>query len=85
MSDQPQPAPTLNAAQIDTIQKRMISEFQRAVDDVEMRKQAVDAAVKVIGGLAPGMIVDVRATVDLAREIYAFMAEPATEIVVKVT
>ena len=77
MSDQaqPQPAP-LNAAQLDAIQKRMIAEFQRAVDDVEMRKQAVDAACKIIS---------VRSDIEpmgLVKSIYAFMAEPGASIVV---
>jgi hypothetical protein len=68
--------PPLNAQQLD-----VISEFQRAVDDVEMRKQAVDAACKIISAQpAPGGIAI--NPVDLARELYAFMAEPGAAIVV---
>ena len=70
----------LNAAQLDAIQRRMIAEFQKAVDDVEMRKQAVDAACKILPHLP-----DTSDPIALVRQLYAFMAEPAAEIVVKIT
>lgn len=74
-------AVALNGAQLEAIRKQMIAEFQRAVDDVEMRKQAVDAVCKIIAAnpaIAPH-------PVQLAQDLYAFMAEPAAEIVVKVS
>jgi hypothetical protein len=80
MSDQDQQSPApLNAAQLDAIQKRMIAEFQKAVDDVEMRKIALEQAVKVACA-NPGV-----EAMQLARQAYAFMLEPAAEIVVKVS
>jgi hypothetical protein len=72
--------PPLNAAQIEAIRKQMIAEFQKAVDDVEMRKQAVDAACKILPH-----IIHNSDPIALVREVYAFMAEPAAEIVVKIT
>jgi seryl-tRNA synthetase len=82
MSDQTTQQVPLNAQQIDMIQKRMIAEFQKAIDDVEMRKLAVDAAVKVFGSLGASASGDI---VGLSRSIYDFMMQPATEIVVKVS
>jgi len=76
----PNPGTILNAQQMDAIQKRMIAEFQKAVDDVEMRKIAVDAACKILP-----MLPDTSDPVGLIRQIYAFMLEPAAEIVVKVS
>lgn len=82
MSDQTTQQVPLNAQQIDMIQKRMIAEFQKAIDDVEMRKLAVDAAVKVYNSLGASAGGDI---VGLSRSIYDFMMQPATEIVVKVS
>lgn len=82
MSDPTTQQVPLNAQQIDMIQKRMIAEFQKAIDDVEMRKLAVDAAVKVFGSLGASASGDI---VGLSRSIYDFMMQPATEIVVKVS
>ena len=74
-------AAMLTGAQLEAIRKQMIAEFQRAVDDVEMRKQAVDAVCKIISA-NPAIATH---PVELAMQLYAFMAEPAAEIVVKIT
>ena len=76
-----QQASQLTAAQLEAIRKQLIAEFQRAVDDVEMRKQAVEAVCKIIAA-NPSLAVD---PMHLARNLYAFMAEPAAEIVVKIS
>ena len=76
----PAPPTHLTGAQLEAIRKQMIAEFQRAVDDVEMRKVAVDAACKILPQL-PAHTDPVK----LIQSIYAFMAEPAAEIVVKIS
>ena len=73
------PVGHLNAAQITGIQNQMIAEFRRTVDDVEMRKLAIEQAVKALEGQrSPAMVMD------LAKEIHAFMSAPAAQIVVKI-
>jgi hypothetical protein len=82
--DQDQPAP-LNSAQINAIQARMIAEFQRTVDDIELRKIAIEAAVKITD---VALHADSSIPIDpiaLARNIHAFLIEPFAEITVTVT
>ena len=80
MSDQAQPT-NLTAAQMTAIQNKMIVEFQRTVDDVEKRREAMDMATKMM--IAYGT--DPAGAIALARQIHAFMMEPAAEIKVTVT
>ena len=72
------PGNHLNASQIDAIQKRMIAEFSKAIDEVEFRKQAIELAVQCAKN-DPGL--DVLA---LAQAIFEFMVAPSREITIKV-
>ena len=84
MSDQAQPT-NLTAAQMTAIQNKMIAEFQRTVDDVEKRKEAMTMAVQLTEFQ---LRADPYATinpVDLARTIHEFMMQPAAEIKVTVS
>ena len=74
------PGNHLNASQIDAIQKRMIAEFSKAIDEVEFRKQAIELAVKYAEYSSTPF--DVLA---LAQEIFEFMVAPSREITIKVT
>lgn len=74
----------LNAAQVDTIQKKMIAEFQRTVDDVEKRKEAMEMAVRLVETNGKGAV-EFHDPLALARGIHKFLMEPAAEIVVKVS
>jgi hypothetical protein len=82
MSDQtPQPVP-LNAQQLVEIQNRMISELRKVVDDVDLRKTAVEEASKIYQAMGASAPSDVAG---LAKDLYAFMAEPMAKIEVKIS
>ena len=60
----------LSGHQIQVIRQQMLNEFQRALDDVELRKIALQHACALAG----------RANVEpvtLAREMHAFLSEGA--------
>jgi hypothetical protein len=70
---------TLSGQQIQAIRQQMLNEFQRALDDVELRKIALNAANEVVKAYTttPGIILDTSAVVSLAREMHAFLSEGA--------
>jgi hypothetical protein len=74
----------LTGAQMDMIQKKMIAEFQRTVDDVEKRKEAMEMAVRLVETNGKGAV-EFHDPIKMAREIHKFLMEPAAEIVVKVS
>lgn len=72
-------AEPLSGHQIQALQKQMLAEFQRALDDVELRKIALASASEVVKAYTttPGIILDTAAVVSLAREMHAFLSEGA--------
>ena len=64
----------LSGHQIQALQKQMLVEFQRALDDVELRKIALQHACAAR---------DVSDPVSLAREMYAFLSEGAAAVLAK--
>ena len=66
MPDQPEP---LNAAQLSAAQKAIDATIRRVLTDVELRKHALAAAVRVAKGspLTPPQFMD------LAQEMYGFL------------
>jgi hypothetical protein len=66
----------LSGHQIQAIQKQMLTEFQRALDDVELRKIAIDHASRVCTSAAVGIIPPEK-VVTLAREMHKFLSEGA--------
>jgi len=71
----------LGGHQIQAIQKQMLAEFQRALDDVELRKIALGHASDLARTAAPlGLTVD---PVTLAREMHAFLSEGAAAVLAK--
>jgi hypothetical protein len=66
--------------QFAAMQKQMAEQFKRAIDDVELRKIALQAAVAVHQSQLAAHEAKVTAPVALAREIHAFLSEPARAI-----
>jgi len=64
----------ISGHQIQAIQKQMLAEFQRALDDVELRKIALQHACAAR---------DVSDPVSLAREMHAFLSEGAAAVLAK--
>ena len=64
----------LSGHQIQSIRQQMLGEFQRALDDVELRKIALGHACALTGLHDP---------VTLAREMHKFLSEGAAAVVAK--
>jgi hypothetical protein len=64
----------LSGHQIQALQKQMLVEFQRALDDVELRKIALQHACAAR---------DVSDPVSLAREMHACLSEGAAAVLAK--
>ena len=67
------PSQALNAAQMQTLQREYAQKLRAAIDDVELRKWAVESAIEMIevGCQVPGYAADLNR---LSREIYEFVS-----------
>src|ERR1700690_3799024 len=74
----------LNAQQIPAMQKTMLDQFQKALDDVELRKVALQSAAALCEAACKSPMWSGQTDpVTLAREMYKFLAEPAAGITIK--
>jgi hypothetical protein len=77
----PSRADAPSSYQFAAMQKQMAERFSRAIDDVELRKIALQAAVAVHQSQLAAHEAKVTAPVALAREIHAFLSEPARAVI----
>ena len=68
---------------ISAMQKQLLEQFQRAIDDVELRKVALQSAAALCEASlkADGTKIN---PVELARAMHAFLSEPAREVLLTV-
>ena len=75
----------LSGYQVAQVQKQIEQTFRRAIDDIELRKIALEAAAAIYQGQLAQIsttLIQPSDPVALARELHAFLAEPAREIVI---
>jgi hypothetical protein len=66
----------LSGHQIQAIRQQMLNEFQRALDDVELRKIALQGALQLAAN-PTAVLHESFSVVSLAREMHAFLSEGA--------
>jgi hypothetical protein len=72
---------TLSGHQIQAIRQQMLNEFQRALDDVELRKIALSHACAMFQeALKHDDTILTEKAVRLAREMHAFLSEGAAAV-----
>jgi|ERR1700690_946717 len=74
----------LSAQQMDALGKSYREAFQRAVDDIELRKIALQSAAALCEASMKQLGGETFEPLKLAREMHAFLSEPTAEITVKV-